>query len=430
MRSIRLAICLLCVPRLFATLLLLPLLLSILLVASQLLLTSAMLHSATALEQDPLPSSNDRPLQRFFRGILLGSKDEVPPARICRWAKAANNIGEAPSDQNCEPDRLDIALQVDDPSSYNPNDYARLFNGNVRRLHLCRNCSPDVAVNLQHGTPRVQVKSVFGLILIGLSLYPSEIYQRQQVLTRDKAAVFERVGEVSFMAPGLSRAVRLNDFSSLGAVVFNVACLIVISLWLALKAHRRVLDYFSRNGALLPMVAAVGHREFYSAIWILTMLRVGAFLLAAIPVTVIGLSSIMNDRNGTPALFAGDRLGAMIWLLALSVSLGVASMIASIADLKQRHHFLSFLYRYVPLTACFAGAVIWAASFLFEGAVSAALRVTITALPIVGLTPTLIAPMVNPATILLLTHMICSLSLLLFLARLNARWFAAHVDAL
>jgi len=208
-----------------------------------------------------------------------------------------------------------------------------------------------------------------------------------------------------------------------------MASLVIISLWLALKAHRKVLDYFARNGALLPMVAATGKGVFYAAIWILTLTRVAAFVCAAVPITFFGLTGLLSDRQ-LDQMIKINSPEFVLWVLALLASLSLATLIASIADLKHRHQFFSIGYRYVPLFFCLAGGFVWTGSFLFDGPFFGYFRALLSALPIVGAASILVAPVMQPQLSVLVVHLLLTSVLLVVALKRNARWFAAHLEEL
>jgi hypothetical protein len=212
-------------------------------------------------------------------------------------------------------------------------------------------------------------------------------------------------------------------------LVVNFALIVIITLWLAIKAHRKVLDYFVRNGALLPMVAACSKRSFYGALWILTVSRVLAFLAAAVPMTVVVFLDLLGKED-LKRFFQGDIWALMLWGVTLVLSMSLATVIASIAELRQRHEILSFLYKYLPIFVSLLGGVIWVATFIFEGNAPSIIRQFLTACPIIGMVPVLIAPLFSPYAWLLVVNMVLTAALLAVTLNFNARWFAAHLEEL
>jgi hypothetical protein len=190
-----------------------------------------------------------------------------------------------------------------------------------------------------------------------------------------------------------------------------------------------VLDYFARNGALLPMVAATGKHSFYDAIWLLTVFRVGAFLLAAVPATLLVFTGLTEDQP-IPSFFGEDRLFPYAWMVAIGLSFALATLIASIADLKHRHHFLSFLYLYLPIAVCAISAVGWGLTFLVDSPAFGYVRNIAAALPIVGMAPVLVSPLFQPSIWVLVAHALLTLGLIWLFLKRNAHWFAAHLEEL
>jgi len=429
MKALRLAISLLLIPRLFVALLLFPLLMSLLLVYGQLIATAVIVR-AIGLDGDAMASHYESRRQSDLgRKFLLGDSRDLGPPLICRWEQDAA-LREVPPSDKCNPDRLDVALHVSDPKTFSVSDYEKLFNGLVERIHLCKTCKPDAIISIsEDGSIRSDAYSTQGLILLRISANNDDIQSQFVSVRRELDRLRSLTGHTHLHSAGLRQPVSIDALQGSLAVIFNIAALIMISLWLALKAHRKVLDYFARNGALLPMVAATGKSSFYGALWILTLARVGAFLCAAIPMTYYGFQAFGVEDNYSD-LFLSNYLELGLWMCALGASLGLATLVASIADLQQRHHFLSVLYKFVPLLLCIGGTCIWTASFLVDHHIFGLLRSVITALPVIGMGPILIAPTMKPDLIVLGIHALLTSILFVFALRKNARWFAAHLEEL
>jgi hypothetical protein len=88
----------------------------------------------------------------------------------------------------------------------------------------------------------------------------------------------------------------------------------------------------------------------------------------------------------------------------------------------------NFLYRYVPILLALVGGAAWAFTFVFPTEAAGIVRTIFTALPVVGLAPVFIAPVTEPPYVALLFHGTVSLVALVFLVRVNMRWFAAHLE--
>ena len=59
-----------------------------------------------------------------------------------------------------------------------------------------------------------------------------------------------------------------------------------------------------------------------------------------------------------------------------------------------------------------------------------ALRNIATGLPVIGMTPVLVAPIFKPPYALLLAHIVLALGTTWWILKQNARWFAAHLEEL
>lgn len=431
MRALRLAFSLVRIPKLFLSLIFFPLVLSILLVYMQLLATGLILRGT---ERDARSYENGlRSLQNsnLTKQLLFKGGNSPTNLKLCRWKTipGPNNtqIEYPPADSDCQPDRLDAALWVNDPASFNASEYISIFQGNIQRLHICLVCKPDVVIDLRGEKPKTNIFSVWGALVLGLIQFNESIVAPRIEAYQGYDQIMSAIGEIYFNWYGMKAPANISSAKSSLALIFNIASIVIITLWLAMKAHRKVLDYFSDSGVLLPMVAAMGKSEFYSAIWLLTGFRVLAFLLAAVPILYFGFKQF-DQESWTASFETITWINLLIWILAISSSMALATLVASIADLKHRHQLLSFAYRYIPLLLAVIGSLAWMVSFVGDGYVAYLARNIIGALPLLGMTPILVAPVFQPATLVLLIHTILTLLLFAIVMRQNVRWFAAHIE--
>jgi hypothetical protein len=434
MRSLRLSFALLRVPRLFASLFLIPLLISLCIVGAQLFLTAAFIKASTSGSASMEEHIEAKKVQfSFGRKLLYGSTDKLAPIRVCRWKMEMRDGREVevPPSPECAPKRLDVAVRTLDPEHFDSKEYVDLFDGNTESLHLCRSCHPDVIIHPAKGSEEMQTDtlSVWGILLLQLARTNENIQEHYFEAAKDQDKIDDLLGDVYLNSWGFTKSARMTGANYSLALVFNVASLVVISLWLALKAHRKVLDYFARNGALLPMVAATGKHSFYSAIWILTIARVGAFLLAAVPATVLVFQEIL-EKDELKATFTGSASFFTLWMAAIATSFALSTLIASIADLKHRHHLFNFLYMYAPMLLCGLGTLGWAATFFFDSKAMGWIRSFTAAIPVIGMTPVMLSPLFQPSYWVLLVHILLTFLFLMTFLRTNARWFAAHLEEL
>lgn len=430
--AFRLALALARIPKLFSALFLIPLILSLLLVYGQLVVTGLFVRTFSQSHESVEDTFKQMKRENLGRRLLYGEGAELPPLLLCRWRMVQDefgNSGEIPPSEECAPDKLDVALKVQNPQTFDASEYEKIFNGNVERLHICTSCQPHVVIEVGEATNNTHVYSIWGLMVLSLVQFNDDVGEQYVQAIKKFDKIKSKIGDILFFSPGFRHPIGVRQMYVSMAVVFNIAILIVITMWLALRAHRKVLDYFARSGALLPMVAATGKGVFYAAIWILTFFRVGGFLLAAIPMTILGFAEILR-RDQIVTVFGKDHLALALWVVAVISSLGLATLISSISELKQRHQFLSFTYRYLPISVCALGMLLWSASFISDGYHTGMVRNVMTALPILGMGPVLIAPVFKPNFDVLAIHTMLTVLLFLFALRHNARWFAAHLEDL
>ena len=428
-RSLKLALALIRIPHLAFSLFVFPLVLSIGLVLAQLFATAAAMSVSSAITETVTPANESREENNLLRWLLFGSGKLRPKTTLCRWSGPTAEIPfEHPTTDECRPDRFDVALTVSDPSTYDPTPFMKLFNGQVDRIHICRSCRPDVVIAVSpSGAILSNAYSMFGLGILFLPYTNKEIHEHRIATRRATETITQNLGSIAVHIPEIENAIDVASLRSTLPITANVAALIVISLWLALRAHRKVLDYFSANDVLLPMVAACGKQRFYAAIWLLTMMRVGCFLAASIPLVALGLRDIF-EGNQEIAVAAPPVSQFCVWVVALIATIALATVIASISELKHRHTFLSFAYKFIPMIVAFMGAAVWGASFILPYQSFGSLRLTLASLPIVGLAPIVVAPVTNLPLAPMVLHGILATLAVGFILRRNARWFAAHLE--
>ena len=428
MKSFRLAISFIRVPKLFVTLLFWPLVAGLAVAATQIVATAGYVRLVDE-DVQAFQKRVEAPDQTidWIRNFLFGTTKPLSSLRLCRWENGVGGI-EVPPSEECTPKRLDVAVRTGDPAGFDPTKLAAFFSGSTRTLHICRECSADITLR---GEGDERVSDVLGIESLGvLALVESHNEREIESGVVQVKSVIERLrsttGTVFLHAPGLGQAVNITKASTVMVLVLNTAFLIVITLWLSLVGHRKVLQYFARNDALLPLVAACGKAEFYNSLWVITILRVGFFLLAALPATcLIYVHSIPDD---TLHEFMGSAVHFLLWISAIISSLGAMSIIASIAELKHRHSMVSFLYKYIPIICFAVGTTTWLFTLFYAGEAAHSVQYFVSALPLFGLSPIVLAPVFKISPTLMALHTVFASAFVVVLLRLNSRWFAAHLE--
>ncbi|MCB0360054.1 MAG: hypothetical protein KDD44_10470, partial [Bdellovibrionales bacterium] len=407
------------VPRLFLSLMLWPLAFGLGMVVVQLTFTTLFAKTTMETADDVRESIASQREDSPLRELLYGSSAPLPPPKICRGPGSS-----------CAFQSLDVSITVDEPDTFDASHFATLFTGNVERIHVCKDCRTDLNIDLRSGRRTFNVHSLGALALFALLDSQKETsireYKARALAARER--IEEMEGSILIHAPGLRKPIGISGNEGLAALVLNVAALVLITLWLALRAHRRVLDYFSRNGALQPLVASCGKRQFYSALWLVMFARVGCFLIASMPATVLFFIETVDQRTID---FIREHSGELaVWVIAVASSLGALMLTGSISDLKHRHTYVAFLYRYVPLAICIGTVPLWFYLTFQQSVLAHAVQLLLTALPLFGLVPILLAPVLSLQPLLLSMHIVFSLAMILLLLRRNTRWFAAHLEDL
>lgn len=431
LQPLRITWYLLRIPRLLATLLLAPVVTSILIVILQLFISAIFLQARHTQSTDALlekmeKSSEEKRTPSWYRTILIGNNLRADGVKICTWQKDPVSGKLTPSTPDCELQRFDVVVTPSVVDEFGPSFYEKLFAGLFRAVHICDGCATDIIIWRNNDEIQTLFRSFLGFVLFQEVNFSEGFKQNYQQALRARQEVSKRIGEPYFDLLGFREPTRLRSIHANVIVIMNIGFIIVTALWLALKAHRRVLDYLSHSGVLLPMVAATGTSTFYASVWLLTLIRVAAFSLAAIALGIFVFVDVMTDPPAFP--FYGRPFAFIVWMISIIASLSLAALIASVAELKQHHDVVNIHYKLIPLIACVLGGIGWATTFLIEHPILQPIRAFIGLIPVVGTAPMLLAPIFEPYWYVLGLNTLGTLALLFLVARYNSRWFAAHLD--
>ncbi len=429
MESLRVALALIRVPRLFLFLFLWPFLLGLVVAGFQVLFTTTFYEKVNQSTPDTKQEIVTRAKENELRWLLHGDKALLAEIQVCKWVK--RNGDEFPPSDSCGfVSPLDVVLRLDDPSDKTIRSFARIFNGHTRQLHICEKCSSNIVITktTSAGT-KTEITSPWAFLVYALSRSPDEESIAHVLKAFEHRELVEDLqGTVLLRLQGIKDPIEIEATKKAMPLVLNAVCMIMIAVWLALRSHRRVLQYFASNDVLLPLVAAFRRGVFYRALWILTTLRVSCFLIAAAPLAYYVLKN--TSIEATRVKLFSEPIAALLWLIAVSASLIVVTLISSIAELKERHSSLSVLYRYVPILCCLLGAGIWTASVVYGVGVGALVQHVLASLPVFGVVAVMLGPLLNMNLNVIAAHAILSVALACLLLRLNAQWFSGHLEEL
>ncbi len=426
MRPIILAFSFIRVPKLFISLLLWPMVIGIFVSFVQTFLSLGYIGIVKESAPEFAKRINKREAEDIWISQVLFGTDRLGPLNVCRWIM--RNGQEEPPSEACRVRRYDVAVQVYSPETYNADDYRKLFDGSTRNLHICRSCSADITISKSEDKIVSQVHGLTPIAVYMLAYSSQELLINSHYVNAKATVDYIKdiSGTILMKASGVPTPINFTEASNTMILIINTSAITIVALWLSLKGHRRVLDYFARNSALLPLVAACGTRTFYSSLWIITLIRVTCFLLAVIPTTILVFLDAVPIETRSVFMKSGPQF--LLWLVGIVASLSSLAIIASIAELKHRHSWVSFLYRYIPLVLCFIGSSIWFYCVFHEGVVTRGIQHAIACLPVLGISPVLLSPLIELDTSTIALHSLFAAMLVIAVLRLNSRWFAAHLE--
>ncbi|MBP9838468.1 MAG: hypothetical protein KBC84_07115, partial [Proteobacteria bacterium] len=165
--AFKIAINLLSIPRLFASLLFWPIVIGLSCAVVQISASSAYIKFVEEKPQDYIKRLNaPDEFSEHMRNFLVGRKSEFTEIKVCRWSEV-DGVEKAPVD--CEVHPLDVAINTDNVTDYNQEQYLNLYKGNVERLHICKSCKTDMTIHTNLENKNVTtITSLHGILLHGL----------------------------------------------------------------------------------------------------------------------------------------------------------------------------------------------------------------------------------------------------------------------
>lgn len=428
--SLRLTWCLLRIPRLVAILLLAPVITAVMLAVLQFFGSAIFLrapsHQSAEMRAEKLEARAKDQDPSWFRKTLIGNADFARELKTCFWEDDPVTQTLRATSPDCALERFDIVISPAVTETFGLPFYQNLFKGLFRAIHICDGCGTDIIIRKENGKMRTDFRSFLGFVLFQEVNFRGSVEKKHIEALQARKELGERLGDRFFDLVGFREPTKLSSLSAKIVIILNIGFAIVTALWLALKAHRRVLDYLSHSGVLLPMVAAVGKSPFYGSVWLLTLIRVAAFVLATVPLGIFVFIDVITDPSAFP--FYGRPFAFFAWALAVIISFALAALVASVAELKHHHDLFNIHYKLAPLIACSFGGIVWTVTFLVELPIGQTVRSLIGAIPVVGIGPILLAPVFEPYWYVLAANIVSTLVLLIWVGRYNTRWFAAHLD--
>ena len=426
--ALKVALSFIAEPRLFVTLLFWPLVLGLIIVSMQGWFSSAYISALdiTPDEYSQRISAEKKDVEILKRHLLSGGAISKTPT-ICFWQSAGNlEIQEEPE---CVLEPNDIVIKGAKPEIVAQEDLISTFEGVVSKIHFCNTCESNIVLDMRNSEPVTHIRSLQSMGVLFLAA--SSEQKRMKNFNLEARKLHDKykksIGDIYFYAPGYAFPIQISGMHKVLLLVLNTAAIVLVTLWLSLRSHRKVLDYFAKNGALLPLVAACGKGVFYRAIWVITALRVLAFLAAAVPATIIMFAFSISEKTLNQFVF-GDFAEFVLWVLSICCGMATLTMIASISELMQRHNSFAWIYKAIPLLLCFVGAFVWGCTIASHSNTLEILQMVIVSCPVVGIIPILVVPAFKVDPYILSTHTVLSAMVVMLLAKINSRWFAAHLD--
>lgn len=396
------------IPKLFIDIFLLPCLISFFIILIQLVITSLVIGSVSTKADTQI--KNTQAVTNPLRKFLLGCED--CKLEVCRYEKS-----QIISGKNCEREFYDFTIYAPKPREFDLSPYLEQLNTHFKRVVICDDCEPSAIVLETSPVTEIHISSVWGLMLYANSVQDSF---KKLKASRDKTEEIKgKFGSLYLHIRGMGMIKGEKLVQRLG-VIANICSILVISVWLLVRAHRLILSYFARSGSLLPLVSFLGP-PFYSSIWILTLMRVLIFLS---PSTLAAYVVLKAEYNIEFLPFAD----LIEWLLALFSGFLLAGLTSSISDLKSRGNFRYIIFRYLPFLTTLIGGALWGLSLLFPLSFMVSLRSILTATPLLGLAPLILSP-IFPVSKLVIAAACASNALCVYLlARANRTWFNSHLE--
>jgi len=124
LRSARIALAFLRIPHLAVSLFIFPLVMSLGIVIVQLLVTGVVVKLTGPAAEIATTATSSESNSNPIRWLLYGSGEPRPTLKVCRWVSRGDDaMHEEPPEASCSPDRLDVALQVENPMPAYSSNY-------------------------------------------------------------------------------------------------------------------------------------------------------------------------------------------------------------------------------------------------------------------------------------------------------------------
>ncbi len=417
MSSLSIALAFLRVRKLFASLFLWPLLIGLGIAFFQISVSVMFLSALEETADEYMErATKDNKEDQVLRSILLGSTINTDSPRICT------------EQDTCAVNPLDLSLSVTESANLDIEKYSSFFSSLVNTIHVGHTCKTDLCVEVhdeKEAISHVSTLSALGIYHLAQAKKQKEVKRHEYSARQEIEASEELVGDIFLFPRNSYRPIKITDSEKTFVFVMNIALIMLITIWLTLKAHKKILHYFSANGALLPLVAACGKQAFYRALWYLTFFRVLCFLLASVPASLAFI--LFGTREIYLVDIVEEPLCFVLWVIALLATITLAALIGSLMELKVRHSAFSFLYTFLPLSFAFFGTLLWLGTLFITGTISVILQHVIISLPIAGVSPIILYPLVKMNPIFLVIHASLCLVCILILFKKNTDWFSAHL---
>ena len=423
MKAIKLAFSLLMIPQLALRLIAMPIAIAATALFFQLWLMS--LTPRSSGERVEIGEIN------FPRQIAYGASELRPKILSCKWltkGPAASAI-EFPPGYACTVAAHDVAFigyETANGSKFakQQQDLLERLDGFFEKAHFCKSSCAEGAglvVSFTDKEPELSVNGFSNLLLLDDAVGP-------RLNNTDARTQFIFPGRKNLTLAGLDAPILLSGLQRQISKILGAIMLIICSVWLCLRAHKRVLDYFASSGSLLPLAASAGPRTLYSALWIVSLIRLLAFLAVSVPGFMALKASQLSIPTTLPENLASHEFAISFpWIFAVTASLVLTTLCASVADLKSRK-LSSVLWRVVPLLLVGLGFLIWSYSLVAATPELVTVRHILVALPLLGLMPLIAAAVVQPPLSVIIIHALLASGLVFIVARKNARWFASHLE--
>jgi hypothetical protein len=309
------------------------------------------------------------------------------------------------------------------------SEFIDRFQGIAPRIRFCDWCTGTITIDIvgDDKPPKLSLRGVDGILLVGLAVWNEELDGLARQFARRSMDIRGRLANrfLDFNGVEFDRSSNVSALQICLSFAFLLGGLAMLGVW----SHQRVLLYLKSNSVLVPLAASQGPDALYSALWLLTLVRLAAFFVTGAILSWLSFKTVFSTPP-LSLLFSGDVAAAIAWGILLVIGFCVPAFTMAAMEFKVRQSSFAWAVKYIVVLTILIGGVIHGSLFFSEAPIPVFLRQWLYAVPFVGIPGLALAPVVRPDWWFLVLHGAGSAVLLCWMWRTNRDWFRRNLEVI